>query len=222
MRLAVVGATGVDVISGRGLAPALQDVDVVVDASNTGAIRRRTAVDWFERAATTLTTAADRAGVAHVIALSIVGIDRVPLGYYAGKRAQEEVVTSGPVPWTVVRATQFFSFPLPFLKRSVAGVALVPSLRSQPVSVEAVATLIVDIAESAGRRSVLQIAGPAEMDTLTMAREISARFDGPRVRPMPLSRAVRQSVRSGGLLPDPGAHIDSRDFAAWLATADGV
>ena len=152
-------STGVDVTHGGELVSALQGMDGVVDATNAGVSRRRPAVAWFEGAARSLTDAAHRARVGLIVPLSIVGIDDVPLGYYEGKRAQEAVVQGSPVPWTIVRATQFFSFPSPFLDRARAGVALIPALRCQPVAVEAVARLVVDALESPERGQVLQVQG---------------------------------------------------------------
>ena len=79
--------TGVDVLDSSGLVEALADVDALVDATNTSRLRRGPAVRWFEQVATNLVDAAHRSGVRHIVALSIVGIDDVPLGYYAGKLA---------------------------------------------------------------------------------------------------------------------------------------
>jgi uncharacterized protein YbjT (DUF2867 family) len=210
-------STGVDLVTGRGLDDALQDVEAVIDASNTSATRRSTAVAWFERTSGHLTAAAARAEVRHLVPLSIVGIDDVPMGYYAGKQAQEHVVRSSPVPWTIVRASQFFSFACPFLERSWAGVAIVPALRCQPVAVDAVARLVIDVVESPVPGDVVQIAGPRETDTITMARRISARRGGPRVWPLFLPGATGRAVRAGGLLPAAGARIDEQDFDEWLA-----
>lgn len=217
--LVMARSCGVDTAGGVGLDGPFAGVDAVVDATNTASQRRSSAVAWFSRSARHLEDAAFRAGVAHLVAVSIIGIDDVPLGYYGGKQAQEEVVRAGRVPWTIVRSTQFFSFPQPFLDQARAGVAIVPALRSQPVAVEAVARLTVDALESDAREDVLQIAGPRRMDTITMARQISARSGGPRVLPLPIPGRAGRAIRAGGLLPGPDARIDDQDFDDWLATA---
>lgn len=212
-------STGVDTAGGVGLDRALDGVQAVVDATNTASQRRSSAVAWFSRSAGHLEDAAFRAGVTHLVAVSVIGIDDVPLGYYAGKQAQEEVVRAGRVPWTIVRSTQFFSFPQPFLDRARAGVAVVPALWCQPVAVEAVARLTVDALESDARERVLHIAGPQQTDTITMARQISARTQGPRVLPLPIPGRAGRAIRAGGLLPGSDARIDEQDLADWLATA---
>lgn len=208
---------GVDIASGQGLLDALERVDSIVDASNTKQIRRRAAVAWFERASRNLVDAAHSCGVTHIVPVSIVGIDDVPLGYYAGKKVQEWIVRTGPVPWTIVRATQFFTFPQPFLATARAGVALVPSMRCQPVAVDAVADLVIDAVESPDRSLTRQIAGPSITDTVSMARRISLRTNGPRVVALPIPGAAGRAIRAGGLLPGAEAQIDTRDFDTWVS-----
>ena len=94
-------STGVDLVRGAGLDAALRGVRAVVDVSNVATQRRRSAVGFFTAATSALLAAGARAGVRHHVVLSIVGVDRVDAGYYAGKRAQEELVTAGDVPASV-------------------------------------------------------------------------------------------------------------------------
>jgi uncharacterized protein YbjT (DUF2867 family) len=128
------------------------------------------------------------------------------------------VVRRGAVPWTIVRATQFFTFPVPFLKNAKGGIALVPAMRCQPLSVEAVARLIVNSLESPAPGTTIDIAGPAEANTVAMARDISRADHGPKVVPMRIPGAAGRAIRDGGLLPGPQARIDDQDFASWLAS----
>lgn len=213
----VARSRGVDVSSGQGLLDALEGIDSIVDASNTKDIRRRAAVSWFERASRNLVDAAHRCGVAHIVPVSIVGIDDVPLGYYAGKKVQEWIVRTGSVPWTIVRATQFFTFPQPFLASARAGIAVVPAMRCQPVAVDAVAEFVLDAVESPDRALTRQIAGPSITDTVAMARRISLRTNGPRVVALPVPGAAGRAIRAGGLLPSADAQIDPRDFDSWVS-----
>ena len=103
-------SSGVDLVSGEGLDAALDGVDAVVDLANITTLSADEATRFFSAATGNLVAAAQRAGVRHVVLLSIVGIDRMPHDYYAGKLAQERVVEASPVPWTIVRATQFHEF----------------------------------------------------------------------------------------------------------------
>src|SRR5690606_2336518 len=98
---------GVDVISGRGLAAALRGVDAVIDTTNVTTMKAADSIAFFTAATANLISAAADAGAAHIVLLSIVGIDRMPHDYYAGKVAQEKVLEKSEVPWTIQRATQF-------------------------------------------------------------------------------------------------------------------
>ena len=148
-------STGVDLRTGTGLDAALAGVDAVIDVVNIGTQRRRTAVDFFGTATATLLRAERRAGVRHHVTLSIVGIDRVDTGYYAGKRRQEEVVTRGDVPWTILRSTQFHEFAGMLLDLLPGPVAVVPNQLSRPVAAREVADHLVALA-----------AGPATTATI--------------------------------------------------------
>jgi len=120
---------GVDVATGAGLSDALAGATAVIDVSNAATLRRRTSVQFFTNSSTNLLAAGERAGVQHHVALSIVGIDRVDTGYYAGKRRQEDVVLAGPLPASVLRATQFHEFAGQLLSRTPGRFA--PSWRPE-------------------------------------------------------------------------------------------
>jgi uncharacterized protein YbjT (DUF2867 family) len=114
-------STGVDLITGTGLDAALEGIDAVVDTANVSTLSADVATRFFETATGNLIAAASRAGVPHVVLLSIVGIDRMPHDYYAGKLAQERVIEAGPVPWTILRATQFHEFAAQLFDRGKLG-----------------------------------------------------------------------------------------------------
>ena len=116
-------------VRGHGLATALRNCDALVDAIPVSALRAVTATAFFEAAAGNLVAATARAGVAHVVPLSIIGIDEVDMGYYVGKRAQERVRRAGSLPWTILRATQFHEFPAHQLTQQRGPVAFVPPMR---------------------------------------------------------------------------------------------
>src|SRR6478609_2177595 len=101
---------GVDLVSGAGLRGALSGADAVIDVSNIETLKTDVAVSFFAGATRNLLAAEAKAGVAHHLALTIVGADAAPEGYYAGKLTQERLVEAGDIPWTLLRATQFHEF----------------------------------------------------------------------------------------------------------------
>jgi len=127
--------TGVDLTAGAGLDAALDGVDAVIDTANVTTVSAGVATRFFEAATGNLVAAAARARVAHVVLLSIVGIDRIPHDYLAGKLAQERVVETGTVPWTILRATQFHEFAGQVFDRAKVGpLHVAPRGRVQPVA----------------------------------------------------------------------------------------
>ncbi len=140
----IARSTGVDLTTGTGLEEALAGVDAVIDVSNIVTQSRRRATEFFEASTRHLLRAEERRGVGHHVLLSIVGIDRVGLGYYQAKLAQEEFVRHSEVPWTILRATQFHEFAAQML--GDGPVALIPSMLSQPVAAQEVADELVRLA----------------------------------------------------------------------------
>ncbi len=209
---------GVDLTSGAGLAESLHGVDAVVDVSNVITASRRVSVAFFTSSTRTLLAAGRRAGVAHHVALSIVGVDRVRVGYYAGKVAQEELVLAGPVPATVLRATQFHEFTGRVLARVRGPLAVVPRMRIQPVAAREVADALAELAvsESAGRR--VDLAGPAERELVELARRLlQARRARRRVLAVRLPGAAGRGMAGGALLPAGPGPRGRQSFEEWLA-----
>jgi uncharacterized protein YbjT (DUF2867 family) len=212
-------STGVDVLSGAGLAEALEGADVVVDCLNVQTQRRSRAVPFFSGAARRITGAAAQAGVGHVVALSMVNAsDPAPrrfTGYYAGKTAQEAVYSRSQVPVSLVRTTAWFGLAQMFLEIAHLGpVRLVPSMQLQPVHPEAVAAVLADVAagEPPQGRRLVQLAGPQVLTSGAMAAALARadRLPG-RVVPVPLLGPMRTA-----LLPRPGTPTDARTFADWV------
>ncbi|WP_408898926.1 SDR family oxidoreductase [Nocardioides sp. R1-1] len=214
----IARSRGIDLTDGTGLAEALAGVDAVVDASNVETLSGARSVAFFEAATGQLLRAGAEAGVRHHVALSIVGCDRVDLPYYRGKRRQEELVAAGPVPWSVLRATQFHEFAAQLVQRSPRPLALAPRMRSQPVAAAEVAAALVAavLGEPAGL--LPDLGGPRPEDTGRMVRDV-VRTRGPRrlVVPLPMVGRVGRQVRAGGLLPGEGATLGTQTFDAWLA-----
>ncbi len=207
-------ATGVDLVTGAGLDTALTGVEAVVDVSNVATQRRSVAVRFFDRAGRHLIAAAERAGVRHLVTLSIVGVDRVRSPYYAGKLRQEEIVRGGPVPWTVLRATQFHEFAGQVLAAVPGRVALVPAMTVQPIAVREVAAALAGLATGPARQMAPELAGPAVESLVDMARRLIA-AGGARRRPV---LSLRLPGTGGpGLLPTGPGPRGTQTFTEWLA-----
>lgn len=216
----IARSAGVDLTTGAGLEEALTGADVVIDASNVDTMSAKVSVGFFEAATRHLLAAGERAGVRHHVALSIVGCDVVDLPYYLGKRRQEELVAAGPVPWTIVRATQFHEFAGQLIDRSPGPFALAPRMLSQPVAAAEVAALLVATALGGPQSSTRELGGPRpeRMDRLVRA-ELRRRGARRVVVPVPMVGAAGRQVKDGGLLPGPGATLGRQTFAEWAASA---
>ena len=225
--VALSRATGVDLVTGAGLDGALDGCAAAIDASNRFVARRAPARAFFEATAKHLQAACARAGVAHVVVVSIVGIDRVrAYGYYDGKLTQERHHLDGPVDATIVRATQFHEFPGQLAARStLAGrLTLMPALRVQTVAARSVAEVLVDAALGAPQRGrAPDVAGPgppAGLPSLAVAL-YARRGVRTRVLAVPLVGALRGASAEGALLAAPDARLVGPTFAEWLVGRDG-
>ncbi|MBB2902395.1 uncharacterized protein YbjT (DUF2867 family) [Kineococcus radiotolerans] len=211
-------STGVDLVAGTGLGGALAGVDAVVDVTSVGTGSARVARGFFTAVTGNLLAAEEDAGVGHHLALSIVGVDRAPHGYYAGKAAQEEQVAGGRVPWTLLRTTQFHEFAGQLHGRAAFGpVHLVPVMRSQPVAAREVAQRLVALAERGPAGRVRDLAGP-EVLAMAAAARSWARATGRRglVLALPLPGGFGRALRDGTLLPGLDADRGELTFGRWL------
>ncbi len=211
----IARSQGVDLTTGSGLDQVLDGVDAVIDVTNIVTQNRRRATTFFETSTGHLLEAEKRHGVTHHVLLSIVGIDRVGLGYYQAKLAQEELVRQGPVPWTILRATQFHEFAAQML--GDGPVAVVPSMLSQPVAARDVADELVRLATAPATGMAAELAGPREERVPDMARRLaSARGRRPLVVTLPLPGATGRGMRKGALLPTGSGPRGTQTFDQWL------
>lgn len=219
-------ASGVDLVTGEGLDSALRGVDVAVDVTNLATVRTAPSVRFFESTARNLQAAARRESVAHLVVVSIVGVDRVAgYGYYAAKLKQERLHLDGAVDATVVRATQFHEFPGQVLRRSTLGpVAVMPRLCVQTVAARAVAVTLLDAAAAGPARGRLpDVAGPGPPRELPDLATAVVRRRGVRTRVLsvPVPGAMGRAVRDGALLPAADGQLVGPTFEAWLDGPDG-
>jgi len=203
-----------DLRSGRGLAAALDGADAVVDAANDQRGDKQVIVDGTSR----LLEAEAAAGVGHHVAISIVGIEHVPLGYYRAKLEQERVVANGPVPWSVLRATQFHQL-VDQLFTASSRLRLLPGGRArvQPIDPAVVAARLADAVQAGPSGRLPQLGGP-RVQTLSELAEAWRAARGRRlpIVPLPLPPRLGRALRDGGLTA-PDAAAEGPDFAQWAS-----
>lgn len=214
-------SAGADVITGVGLSDALQDVDAVIDATNTTTLSAAKAIEFFETATRTLLAAEAAAGVRHHVALSIVGIDGIGSSYYAGKLAQERAVAAGSVPFTIARAAQFHEFAGQLLAGMSGPVALMPKLLMRPVAAREVGEHLVRVASGAPAERARDLVGPQDEVLSDLARRQLA-FDGARrlVLGVRLPGAYGKGLASGSLRGGADALQGEITFDQWLGSED--
>jgi uncharacterized protein YbjT (DUF2867 family) len=211
----------VDLLTGAGLGPALAGCDTVVDASNNAG---RKAAAVLVEGTRGLLDAEQAAGVRHHVCVSIVGCDQLPVGYYGVKTDQENLVEQGPVPWTVVRATQFHEF-VADIFGAAARWRVLPAPRAllQPVACAEVARYVADVAEQPARRARTSIAGPEITELGTLARTWRS-VTGRRLAliPVRVPGRVGRALRSGTLTTSRAEVTGHVPFAAWMEAEAGA
>lgn len=214
--------TGVDLTTGDCLDDAMAGVAAVIDVTSVETQSAKVSREFFGTVTRRLLAAEQGAGVGHHVALSIVGIDRAPGGYYAGKVLQEQLVGAGGVPWTILRATQFHEFASQIHGAvSLGPVTLVPTMRSEPIAAREVAERLVELASSGPAGRVTDLGGPEERRMADMVRAYAQRIgDRRRVVQVPLPGVLGKGMRKGWLITDPAADHGTTTFDAWLATVD--
>jgi uncharacterized protein YbjT (DUF2867 family) len=218
--LAASPDSGVDTITGEGLAEALEGAQVVVDVANAPAWEDAAVLDFFETSSRNLLSAGAAAGVGHHLTLSVVGTDRLPdSGYLRAKAAQEELVKAGPLPYTILRATQFFEFIRRIADSSTDGntVRLSPAL-VQPEAADDVASALADVALGAPLNDTVELAGPEAFPLDELARRVLSAIDDPRqVTADPHAPYFGAELDDQSLTPGDDARIAPTRFDDWLS-----
>ncbi|MFD5337871.1 SDR family oxidoreductase [Streptomyces hawaiiensis] len=210
-------STGVDILTGEGLAAALEGADVVVDVSNSPSFDTEPALDFFTRSARNLFAAEQGTGVRHHVTLSIVGVDEVPgYGYYEAKVAQENAVRGSGVPYSIVRSAQFFEFVAPVMKMSTEGTEVrLPSTRLRPIASADVAAAVADAAQGEPSNGIHAVVGP-EVYGLDRLGELTL-----AVKPDGRTVVTDESAGPFAGMPDVltgdgSAHLASTRYEEWL------
>jgi uncharacterized protein YbjT (DUF2867 family) len=212
--------TGVNALTREGLAEALEGAQVVVDVANAPVWDDAAVMDFFQTSSRNLLAAEAAAGVGHHVALSVVGTDRLPeSGYLRAKVAQEDLVKAGPVPYTIVRATQFFEFIGRIADSATDGntVRLPPAL-VQPEAADDVADTLADVAVGAPLNDTVELGGPETIPLDELARRLlSAHDDSRQVTTDVHARYFGAELDDQSLTPGDDARIAPTRFDDWLS-----
>jgi len=212
-------ASGVDTLTGAGLAAALADASVVVDVSNSPSFEDQAVMAFFETSTRNLLEAEAFAGVGHHVALSVVGTDRLPdSGYFRAKLAQETLIRNGPIPHTIVRATQFFEFlgRIAQIDSRVTAVTLSPAY-IQPMASDDVAAAVADAAAGKPAYGVVEVAGPERVRLSEIVQQfLRAKDDSRIVIPDLHARYFGAELDDRSLIPGAQARIAATRFEEWL------
>ncbi len=210
---------GINSITGEGLAEAMQNTAVVVDVSNSPSYEPAAVLEFFETSTRNLLAAERAAGVGHHVALSIVGIDRSPDNtYFRAKIAQELLIESGPIPYSIVRSTQFFEFVDGIADTATRGdeVHMAP-VAFQPIAAADVSAVVAEVAMNAPLNGRLEIAGPERLRfDKVVSRRLSTRSDLRHVVPDLRAPYYGSVPHEQSLIPLNAAQLGSVRFEDWL------
>ncbi|RIL02184.1 MAG: NmrA family transcriptional regulator [Proteobacteria bacterium] len=215
-------ASGVDTITGKGLAEALAGAKVVVDLANSPSFEDAAVLEFFETSGRNLLRAEAAAAVAHHVALSVVGTDRLlESGYFRGKMAQERLIQASGIPYTIVRSTQFFEFLGRIAQDGSVGNAVhVSSALVQPIASDDVADVMADVALGAPANGTLEIAGPERVPLDELIRRfLRASKDAHEVVADPDALYFGVKLDDRSLVPGEHPRIGPTRFEAWLDAA---
>jgi uncharacterized protein YbjT (DUF2867 family) len=212
-------STGVNTVTGEGLAKALTGARVVVDVANAPSWEDKAVLDFFETSGRNLLAAEAAAGVTHHVALSVVGTERLlESGYFRAKMAQERLIKASRIPYTIVRSTQFFEFVSGIAQLSTEGQTVrLPSALMQPIAADDVAAILADIAVGQPLNGMVEIAGPEpiRLDEL-VRRYLTATRDARKVITEPKARYYGIEVNDQSLTPGANPRIGPTRFEEWL------
>jgi uncharacterized protein YbjT (DUF2867 family) len=221
--LAASPNTGVDATTGRGLAEALARADVVVDVSNAPSWADAAVLAFFENSGRNLARAEKEAGVRHHVALSVVGTERLQeSGYFRAKLAQERLIKTSGIPYTIVRATQFFDFLGKIAAAGTGDTVFACSTASfQPIASDDVATAGADAALGSPVNGTIEIAGPEQQPMSELvARYLTATKDPRKVVGDPQARYFGVRLDDRSLVPGDNPHLGTIRLEEWLRRSE--
>jgi uncharacterized protein YbjT (DUF2867 family) len=211
--------TGVNTLNGEGLADVLQGASVVVDVSNSPSFEEVVAMNFFTTSTHNLLSYEAAAGVKHHVALSVVGIERLPgYPYFRAKMAQEKLIQDSSIPYSIVRATQFFEFVTTIAASATDGnIVRLPPVLIQPMAADDVAKAVGKVAMGTPVNGIVEIAGPEAFRLDELIRQgLSARHDPRQVVTDPQARYFGGIASERTLVPGDGARLGEIRFQEWL------
>jgi len=212
-------SSGVNSVTGAGVEEALAGAQVVVDVSNSPSFEERAVLEFFETSSRNLLAAAKTAGVRHYVALSVVGADRLPdSGYMRAKVAQEKLIRAAGLPYTILRATQFYEFVGGIAESgAVDGAVRLPPAQMQPIAADDVAQGLADVVAQSPINGIVELAGPEPiaMDEL-VRRYFSSKHDERQVVTDTAARYFGATVNDQSLTPGNNPRLGAIRFEQWL------
>jgi uncharacterized protein YbjT (DUF2867 family) len=217
--LAASPASGVNTLTGQGLAAAIGGASVVVDVSNAPSFEDAAVLEFFQTSTRNLLAAEAAAGVGHHVALSVVGSERLPdSGYMRAKIAQEKLIEDSPIPYSIVHATQFFEFVGRIADTATSGnTARLAHVLIQPMAAEDVASALADVTVGPPVNGVIEVAGPQQfrLDELVQ-NTLRERHDPREVITDPRAPYYGAELHERTLVPAAGARLAETRFDDWL------
>ncbi len=217
--------SGVNTLTGEGLAEVLAGAEAVIDVSNSPSFEDEAVMEFFTTSTTNLLAAAAEAGVRHYVALSVVGTQRLAeSGYFRAKIAQEKLIDEASIPYTIVHATQFFEFVKRIADDATDGdtVRLAPVF-IQPMAADDVAAAVCEISQRAPADGVVEIAGPEQFRLDELIRDsLKAKGDPRSVIADPKTRYFGAELHERTLVPENAVHLGEIRFHDWLTQPVGT
>jgi uncharacterized protein YbjT (DUF2867 family) len=216
--------SGVDSVTGKGLAEALVGADIVVDVTNSPSFADADVLSFFEASTRNLLAAEKVAGVRHHVALSVVGLERLPTsGYFRAKVAQEALIKNGSIPYSILRATQFFEFIKPIADSATSGDAVrLPHVLMQPVAAADVSATMAKVALGPPLNGTRELAGPEPLPLDDLARRVlGAQKDPRRVISDPAATYYGAAIDDRSLTPGKDPYLGATRLEDWLQQTTG-
>jgi uncharacterized protein YbjT (DUF2867 family) len=212
--------SGVNTLTGEGLAEVLEGAEVVIDVSNSPSFEDEAVMEFFTTSTTNLLAAEKEAGVRHHVALSVVGTQRLTeSGYFRAKIAQEQLIDESSIPYTIVHATQFFEFVKSIAEAATDGDTVrLAHVLIQPIAADDVAAAVCEISQRAPADGIIEVAGPKQFRLDDLIRQgLMAKGDPRTVVADPNARYFGAELHERTLLPDNAVHFGEIRFEDWLA-----
>jgi uncharacterized protein YbjT (DUF2867 family) len=217
--LAASPASGVNTLTGQGLAAAIEGASVVADVSNAPSVEDAAVLEFFETSTRNLLAAESAAGVGHHVALSVVGSERLTdSGYMRAKIAQEKLIEDSPIPYSIVHATQFFEFINGIADTATSGNTVrLAHVLIQPMAAEDVASAVADVTVGPPVNGIIEVAGPQQFHLDELVRNtLRERYDPREVITDPHAPYSGAELHERTLVPAAGASLAKTSFDQWL------